>query len=93
MKKALARVTEGTDLVHVSFDLDAVDPTVAPGVGTPVKGGLDYREAHLMLELIAEAGVLSSLDVVEVNPILDERNETATTAVDLVASALGARIL
>ena len=79
--------------VHVSLDLDAVDPMFAPGVGTPVRGGLSYREAHLALELVAESGLLDSLDVVEVNPILDRENETAELAVELVASALGARIL
>jgi arginase len=79
--------------VHVSLDLDAVDPMFAPGVGTPVRGGLSYREAHLALELVAESGLLSSLDVVEVNPILDRENETGKLAVELVASALGARIL
>jgi arginase len=73
--------------------MDVLDPDVAPGVGTPVRGGLSYREAHLALELVAEAGVLSSLEVVEVNPILDRENETAQLAVELVASALGARIL
>jgi arginase len=79
--------------VHVSLDLDAVDPMFAPGVGTPVRGGLSYREAHLALELVAESGLLDSLDVVEVNPILDRENETGRLAVELVASALGARIL
>ena len=73
--------------------MDALDPDVAPGVGTPVRGGLSYREAHLALELVAESGLLGSLEVVEVNPILDRENETAKLAVDLVASALGARIL
>jgi arginase len=92
MRDALARV-RGAKYVHVSFDLDVVDPDVAPGVGTPVRGGLSYREAHLAMELVAEAGVLDSLEVVEVNPILDHRNETARLAVELVASALGARIL
>ncbi|HYF39608.1 MAG TPA: arginase [Gemmatimonadales bacterium] len=93
MKKALARVTDGTDFVHVSLDLDAVDPAVAPGVGTPVKGGLDYREAHLIMETIAEAGVMTSLEVVEVNPILDSRNTSAEFAVELVQSAFGKKIL
>ena len=83
----------GTPFLHVSLDLDAVDPMFAPGVGTPVRGGLSYREAHLALELVAESGVLDSLDVVEVNPILDRENETAKLAVELVASALGKRIL
>jgi arginase len=93
MKKALARVTDGTDYVHVSFDLDAVDPTVAPGVGTPVKGGLDYREAHLTMEMVADAGVMTSLEMVEVNPILDQGNASATFAVELVQSAFGKKIL
>ena len=79
--------------LHVSLDLDAVDPMFAPGVGTPVRGGLSYREAHLALELVAESGRLDSLEVVEVNPILDRENETGRLAVELVASALGARIL
>jgi len=83
----------GEAFLHVSFDLDAVDPMVAPGVGTPVRGGLSYREAHLALELIAELGAMDSLDVVEVNPILDRQNETGKLAVELVASALGQRIL
>ena len=93
MKKAMARVTQGTDLVHVSFDLDAVDPTVASGVGTPVKGGLDYREAHLIMELISEAKIMTSLEIVEVNPILDTRNASAEFAVELVQSAFGKKIL
>ena len=84
---------EGLAAVHVSLDMDAVDPDFAPGVGTPVRGGLSYREAHLALELVAESGLLSSLDVVEVNPILDRENETGKLAVELAASALGARIL
>jgi arginase len=89
---ALAHV-EGPGFVHVSLDLDAVDPLVAPGVGTPVRGGLSYREAHLAMELVAESGLASSLEVVEVNPILDRENETGRLAVELVASALGERIL
>ena len=93
MKKALAKVTDGTDMVHVSFDLDSVDPTVAPGVGTPVKGGLDYREAHLIMESVAEARVMTSLEIVEVNPILDENNTSAEFAVELVQSAFGKKIL
>ena len=82
-----------TPFLHVSLDLDAVDPMFAPGVGTPVRGGLSYREAHLALELVAESGRLASLEVVEVNPILDRENETGRLAVELVASGLGARIL
>lgn len=93
MKKALARVTDGTQFLHVSFDLDAVDPTVAPGVGTPVKGGLDYREAHLIMELISDSRRMTSLEIVEVNPILDENNTSAEFAVELVQSAFGKRIL
>jgi arginase len=93
MKKALAQVTAGTDFVHVSLDLDAVDPSVTPGVGTPVKGGLDYREAHLIMEVIADAGIMTSLEVVEVNPILDEGNASAEFAVELVQSAFGKKIL
>ncbi len=92
VREALAHVA-GPGFVHVSLDMDALDPDVAPGVGTPVRGGLSYREAHLALELVAESGLASSLDVVEVNPILDRENETAKLAVELVASALGARIL
>jgi arginase len=90
--EALARVSGGS-FVHVSVDLDVVDPEFAPGVGDPVRGGLSYREAHLALELVAEAGVLDSLEVVEVNPIRDHENTTAALAVELVASALGVRIL
>lgn len=81
------------DRVHLSFDLDAVDPEVAPGVGTPVRGGLTYREAHLVMELINEAGTVTSLDVVEVNPILDVKNGTAELAVELVESLMGRRII
>jgi arginase len=92
VREALAHVA-GPGFVHVSLDMDALDPDVAPGVGTPVRGGLSYREAHLTLELVAESGLASSLDVVEVNPILDRENETGKLAVELVASALGARIL
>jgi arginase len=92
MGRALDDVS-GTGFVHVSFDMDSVDPEAAPGVGTPVRGGLSYREAHLALELVAESGLAGSLDVVEVNPILDRENATAKLAVELVASALGARIL
>jgi len=91
MREALDRVS-GPGFVHLSLDMDALDPEVAPGVGTPVRGGLTYREAHLALELVAESGLLGSLEVVEVNPILDRENTTATTAVELVASALGKTI-
>jgi arginase len=92
MRDALEHVA-GPGFVHLSLDMDVVDPADAPGVGTPVRGGLTYREAHLAMELVAESGIVGSLDVVEVNPILDRENETALLAVELVASALGARIL
>ena len=92
VREALERISGGGS-VHVSLDLDVVDPEEAPGVGTAVRGGLSYREAHLAMELVAEAGVMTSLDVVEVNPILDRENQTAELAVELVASAFGARIL
>ena len=92
MDEALERIGGGA-FVHVSVDLDVVDPEVAPGVGEPVRGGLSYREAHLALELVAEAGVLDSLELVEVNPIRDHENTTAGLAVELAASALGVRIL
>ncbi len=83
----------GPGFVHVSIDLDAIDPEVAPGVGTPVKGGLTYREAHLACEDLAESGLVGSLELVEVNPILDRANGSAAIAVELAASALGQSIL
>lgn len=92
MREALDRAA-GPGFVHVSVDLDVLDPEVAPGVGTPVRGGLTYREAHLALELVAESGLSKSLEVVEVNPVLDRANTTALTAVELVASAFGKTIL
>ena len=92
LHEALDRVA-GPGFVHVSFDLDVIDPEVAPGVGTPVRGGLTYREAHLACELVAESGIVGSFEVVEVNPILDRENTTALTAVELVASALGKTIV
>jgi arginase len=92
VREALERV-DGPAFVHVSLDMDVVEPEVAPGVGTPVRGGLSYREAHLAMELVAESEVLDSLEIVEVNPILDRENATAQLAVELAASALGATIL
>jgi len=92
MREAIAHAAGGAFL-HVSLDLDVVDPDYAPGVGTPVRGGLSYREAHLAMETVAESGLIDSMDVVEVNPILDRENATGQLAVELVASALGARIL
>jgi arginase len=93
MKRALRLATAHTIGLHVSFDLDVCEPAIAPGVGTPVKGGLDYREAHMVMELIADCGRLKALDLVEVNPILDERNQTAVLAAELALSALGQEIL
>ena len=92
IEHAMARIA-GPGFVHVSLDMDALDPVHAPGVGTPVRGGLTYREAHLALELVAESGIAGSFEVVEVNPVLDHENQTAALAVELVASAFGARIL
>jgi len=85
----------GTDTagIHVSFDMDVCDPQIAPGVGTPVKGGLDYREAHMVMEMVADSGLLTSLDLVEVNPTLDVRNATAQLGIELALSALGMKIL
>ena len=85
--------SQGTAGIHVSFDLDVCDPAIAPGVGTPVKGGLDYREAHMVMEIVADSGRLTSLDMVEVNPTLDVRNSTAELGTELVMSALGLKIL
>jgi len=93
IEEALAIAGRGTAGVHVSFDLDVCDPTIAPGVGTPVKGGLDYREAHLLMEMVADSGLLRALDLVEVNPILDDRNMTAVLGAELASSALGQKIL
>jgi len=93
MQDALAVVSHGTGGVHASLDLDLLDPMEAPGVGTPVSGGITRREARLAMELLHDAGTLVSMDVVEVNPLLDHHNRTAELAVDLVASALGRRIL
>jgi arginase len=93
MEEAIARVSAETAGFHVSFDMDALDPSEAPGVGTPVLGGIFYREAHLAMELVSESGRLIGLDLVEVNPILDSRNVTAELAVEFALSALGKRIM
>jgi len=92
-RDAIALASAGAPGIHVSFDLDGVDPKDAPGVGTPVPGGMTWREAHLAMELVASSGKLLSLDLVEVNPILDERNRTADLATQLALSATGKRIL
>jgi arginase len=93
MEEALALAGADTAGVHLSLDMDAVDPDEAPGVGTPVRGGITYREAHLAMEIICDSGQLTSMEVVEVNPVLDSANRTALLAVELVLSALGKRIL
>ncbi|MEM8885308.1 MAG: arginase [Planctomycetota bacterium] len=92
MRDALAVVTDGTAGFHLSFDMDSLDPEEAPGVGTPVPGGLTYREAHLACELIADTSKLVSMEIVETNPILDERNRTGRLAVELALSAVGKTI-
>ena len=92
-ERAIELASKGTGGIHVSFDLDVCDPSVAPGVGTPVRGGLDYREAHMLMELVADSQRLVALDLVEVNPTLDVRNTTAEFAVELALSALGKRII
>jgi arginase len=93
MRRALAIATEGTCGFHLSFDMDGTDPQVAPGVGTPVPGGTDLRESHLVMEHAFESGKLLGLEITEINPILDERNKTAEFAVQLVLSAMGKRII
>jgi len=93
IREALEIVTMGTAGFHLSFDMDALDPAEAPGVGTPVRGGITYREAHTAMETICDSGRMTSLEMVEVNPVLDEANRTALLAVELATSALGKRIL
>ena len=92
-ERALAIAADGTGGIHVSFDMDVCDPAIAPGVGTPVKCGLDYREAHMVMEMVADSRRLVALDLVEVNPTLDVRNATAEFATELALSALGKNIL
>jgi arginase len=91
--EAIECVSEGTVGFHLSFDMDAVDPSEAPGVGTPVRGGMTYREAHLTMEIIGDSGRMTSMEIVEVNPVMDEVNRTAQLGVELVMSAMGQRIL
>ncbi|MFA5804862.1 MAG: arginase [Melioribacteraceae bacterium] len=93
INKILKELKSRVDHIHVSFDVDCIDPSMAPGVGTPVSGGLSYREAHLLMETIAECGCMSSLEVAEVNPILDTKNKSAEITAELVASSMGLRIL
>ncbi len=92
-ERAIALAADGTGGVHVSFDMDVCDPAIAPGVGTTVKGGLDYREAHMVMEMVADSRRLVALDLVEINPTLDLRNTTAEFATELALSALGKGIL
>jgi len=93
MQEAIHAVTSGTAGFHLSFDLDAVDPSEAPGVGTPVHGGITYREAHLAMEIVNDGGLMTSIEMVELNPVMDIANRTAILAVELLMSALGKRIL
>jgi arginase len=93
MERALALAGKDTRGIHVSFDLDVCDPAIAPGVGTPVKGGLDYREAHMVMEMVADSGKLVGLDLVEINPILDTQNQTAILGTEIAHSAMGMRII
>jgi arginase len=93
VEQAVNLAGNGTAGIHVSFDMDVCDPQIAPGVGTPVKGGLNYREAHMVMEIVADSGLLTSLDMVEVNPTLDMQNTTAELGTELVLSALGMKIL
>jgi arginase len=93
MRKILERVRKENGMLHVSLDADFLDPVIAPGVGTPVQGGATYREAHLVMEMLEDSGLMTSLDLVEVNPFLDERGKTALLIVDLCASLFGRSIL
>lgn len=92
MERALAVASKGVEQMHVSLDIDVIDPFEAPGVGTPVPGGITFREAHLALEILSDSGLVTSMEVVEINPTLDDRNRTSELAVGLMASALGQRI-
>jgi arginase len=93
MEEAIRAAAEATDGFHLSLDMDFVDPQDAPGVGTPVRGGATYREAHLAMEMICDSGKMVSMEVVEVNPVIDEVNRTADLAVELIMSGMGKRIL
>jgi arginase len=93
VEDAITRILNNVDALHVSLDLDVLDPNEAPGVGTPVRGGITYREGHTAMELVAETDALQSMEIVEVNPILDSHNQTAELGVELLASAIGRQIL
>jgi arginase len=93
MEQAIDVAGRDNSMIHMSFDMDGIDPSEAPGTGTPVKGGLSFREAHLAMEMLAESGKLGSIEMVEINPILDTRNQTAILAVGLICSGLGKSIL
>ncbi|MEP4422897.1 MAG: arginase family protein, partial [Nitratireductor sp.] len=93
MRDFIARVAAEDGLLHVSLDVDFLDPGIAPAVGTTVPGGATFREAHLVMEMLSDSGLVTSLDLVELNPFLDERGRTATLLVDLTASLLGRRIM
>jgi arginase len=93
MQEAIHHASSGTAGFHLSLDMDAVDPAEAPGVGTPVPGGITFREAHLAMEMLCDSGLITSIEVVEVNPVMDEANKTAILGVELALSALGKRIL
>lgn len=93
MEEAIKIVSDGTDGVHVSFDMDVMDPMHAPGVGTPVVGGLTYRESHLSMQLLCDANIVTSAEFVEVNTVLDHKNQTAKVAVTLIGSLLGERVI
>lgn len=93
MEETIEYLRERTDGVHLSLDLDALDPNDAPGVGTPVAGGISYRESHLAMEMLEESNLITSAEFVEVNPILDEKNRTAETAVALMGSLFGEKLL
>jgi arginase len=91
--RALERMRSSVDHLHISFDVDSADPSIAKGVGTPVPGGLSYRETHLIMEMAAESGLVSSFEIAETNPILDDMNASAVFASDVLASCMGKRIL
>ena len=93
MGETISYLKKRTDGVHLSFDLDGIDPSEAPGVGTPVRGGVTYRESHLALEMLAEADIITSAEFVEVNPMLDDKNQTADLTVALIGSLLGEKLI